>query len=314
MLEKFAFELRRRNHKKVTTTGHMSRAKIIFTVKSTKWSKEEAEKWLYSRIEQNDYSDSTINKWTQTFNILSAVYDWKWQEKIKSIKENNKSPEMLSLDELKAFYSLDTKPKFNLIIRLAISTGARPSEILKLKLSEVDISRKVIIFNYTKTKESRIVILQDFIISELKRYIIKNRLSRDSCLFYYRDEHMPLNIKSLENEFKHRLKILGINKNITPYSMRHAYLTRMASQVNIWVLKELVGHKRITTTEKYIHNNEFMLRSASERDVLFDDLRDFRKKGEYIIKLINQLIETGKVDQIKASEAILHLRQSLVKL
>ena len=104
MIEKFAFELRRRNHAKVTTRGHISRATIILNFKNSIWTKNEAEKWLYHRIDEFDYSESTTNKWFQTFNIMSECYEWGWMEKLKAIKENNKSPEMLSLDELKKFY------------------------------------------------------------------------------------------------------------------------------------------------------------------------------------------------------------------
>jgi integrase len=312
MLGKLDYYIKSKRHAKSTYSGHMGRAKIIFDIRE-KWERDEAERWIYQRAENKDYSESTINKWFQTFNTLNQCFEWGWEKGFSRIKENNKSPEQLSLDELLRFYHLHTKDKYDLIIKLAITTGARPSEILTLQRQEVDMERQVITLNHTKTKNNRILMIQDFLMGDLVAFFNANDFKRGDYIFHYNTRKKPLDIASLGKEFRTRLKILDIEKNITPYCMRHAYLTRMASKVNIAILKEMAGHRRITTTERYIHNNEFVLREASEQDFLFDDLRDFSKKMKRIVKLINELGESKTVNQVKLSEAVFCLQQAVSK-
>ena len=313
MLAKLEWELRSKQLAVNTIKGHMHRGTIILNAKSDVWSEQEAKNWLLEITKRLDYTSSTFNKWVQTFNALNDIFLWHWPAHIKGVKEINKSPEMLSLDELKQFYNLHTTDKYDVIIRLAITTGARPSEILTLRRYEVDLSRQLITLNHTKTKHQRILIIQDFLIDQMRAYITNNDIRHDDYMFYYRDKNQPLNIKSLENEFKKRLTIIGIPKKITPYSMRHSYCSRMASRINLWALKELAGHMKTTTTEKYIHNNEFMLRHAAEKDFLFDDMRDWTKQMQDLIKKINKLADysTAKLEPVKLSEAVLCLRQAV---
>ena len=313
MLAEFEWALRNKQQAPNTIRGHISRSRIILDVKTSAWSEQEAKEWLLKATRQHSYATSTFNKWVQTFNALNDIFAWNWSSRLKTVKENNKSPEMLSLEELKQFYDLQTQEKYDVIIRLAISTGARPSEILTLKRYEVDLSRKIITLNYTKTKHKRILIIQDFLVDQIHNYIQNNNIRQNDYMFYYRNKAQSLNIKSLEKEFERRLEILGISKRITPYSMRHSYCTRMASRINLWTLKELAGHIKSSTTEKYIHNNEFMLRHAAEQDFLFDDLRDWSKQMQDLIKQINKLAEndTAQLDPVKLAEAVLCLRQAV---
>lgn len=310
MLNKLLFCLRSRGCKEETTKAVTSRAKIILSVKA-KWSKEDAENYVYERAHERDYSESTINKWFQTFNIMSSCFEWNWQEKFKKIKENCKSPEMLSIKELRQFYQLTTLVHWDLIIRLSISTGARPSEILTLRRFEIDTQRQVICLNHTKTKRNRLLLIQDFLVEETEAYFSDNSFQHDDYIFPSHNKNKSISVRALEKEFTRRLSILGIEKHITPYSMRHAYLTRMASKINIILLKELAGHSSTKTTERYVHHNEFILREAADKDFLFDEMRDIKKKVENIIETIRSL-DDYQINKVELCTAIVHLQKSVL--
>ena len=312
MLTRLDYYFRSRKTVKTTAKAHILRAKKILSAKKC-WDREEAETWVYQRADEHEYSDSTINKWFQTFNHLNSCFEWGWAKGILRIKEKNRTRELLSLDETLDFYNLHTTEKYDLVIKLSITTGARPSEILTLRRWEVDVERQIIMLTHTKTKKDRILVIQDFLLDAVKTYLDKHDFARNDCLFFYKDKSKALSIESLEKEYRKRLAMLGITKHVTPYCMRHSYLTRMASQVNIAILQEMAGHSRVTTTIRYVHNNEYVIREASQKDFLFDDMRDWSVKINKIITDINTLAQnhSSQLDCVKLSEAVLCLRQAI---
>ena len=211
-----------------TRHQHVNRAKIILKVRQ-KWSRDEAESWIIARSEDNGYSESTYNKFVQTFNALADCFGWEWSQKLVQIKENAPAPEMLSDGEIIQLYDLQTSDKYDLIFKLEITTGARPSEILKLQGKDIDLSRGVIALNHTKTRNNRLLFIQDFLTQTLIDYLRENEIKRDDFLFFYRDRKKPLNIKSFEDEMRRRLKLIGVDKNVTPYALRHSFEIGRAS-------------------------------------------------------------------------------------
>lgn len=275
--------------------------------------REEAQAWLLDYSEDHDWSESTINKWGQTFNKLNDCLKWGWNENIHKIKENHQQREVLSLDETLRFYDMHTTDMYDMIIKLSITTGARPSEILTLKRHEIDLSRDIITLNHTKTKQNRNLFIQSFLKDELVAYLSKNQFQTDMPVFpYYKDHTKSISVRSLEIEYKKRLEMLNISKKITPYCARHSYLTRMAASVNSLILKELAGHTNINTTEKYIHNNEFILRDAASKDLLFDNRRDCTEQIRKIINDVNALIDSSAtLDKVALAQAVVYLQQAI---
>ena len=88
----------------------------------------------------------------------------------------------------------------------------------------------------------------------------------------------------------------------------------MASRLDLFTLKQLVGHKKTSTTEKYYHNNEFMLKSAIKRDVLFNDLLDWTDQiGEIVAKIEDLCVKENQsyIDIVALSQAVVCLRQAI---
>ena len=305
------YYLKNKQISKETIQSHIYRSAIILGNKR-RWSLNEAKLFVLNRAEERDYKASTINKWIQTFNHLNKSLGWRWKTNLTKIKENNNPPEMMSLEESLKFYRLNTTPKWNLIIKLQMTTGARPSEILRLKRKDVDTERRIITITKTKINTSRILVIQDFLIGEIKAFIKSKKLKRDDLMFSYLNYRQPLSEQALIKEYKKRLRILGIDKNVRPYSLRHAYLTRMAGEINMALLMELAGHKNAKTTLRYVHNNEFALKKASEKDFLFHCFRDNSNRVNNIIEQIQDLInQSSDCNEIALSEAIVCLRKAV---
>ena len=106
---------------------------------------------------------------------------------------------------------------------------------------------------------------------------------------------------------RRRLKLIGVDKNVTPYALRHSFVTRMAAVVNLLQLKELAGHKRVSTTERYTHHNEYLLKTAAQKDFLFDAYRDPTDQLKQIIARLQELANKSSVNAPEIAQAISHL-------
>jgi integrase len=310
--EALVLELKARGNRPPTIRKHVSQAKQIVAADKD-WTLGKARKFIFTINEKQ--SESTVNKWIQTFHHLARTQKIPWAKKLKKLKEYNRPKDILAHDEFWEFFNVDTGGKYNVAWRLILMTGARSCEILRLQRRHIDLERRCILIEKDKIGDNRIVFVQEFFVEELTEYL--SPFAPKDFLFTYRGK--SLSDKSLENDCSKRLHLLGIDKNVTPHSFRHDYITRMASEVsNIIVLKNLVGHRKTSTTEKYYRKNYFLLKKEVPKDPYFADQNvKYALVGERIIKLINIIIDFCKVDDridmVEVMKAIVHLQKAVVK-
>lgn len=148
------------------------------------------------------------------------------------------------------------------------SSGLRRSELLNLKLSDIDSKRNVVIIKQSKGKKDRITPLSPKILELLrsyyKEYVPKN------YLFEGQEKNTPYSARSLEEVLKKSVKLAKINKPITLHWLRHSYATHLLENgTDLRYIQELLGHNSSKTTEIYTHvstNNIQKIKSP------FDDL------------------------------------------
>lgn len=250
-----------------TTKATLYRINIIFA-KCQPLTEETFRQFLLSLLD-NGSSGSTVNKYIQTIKKYSAFEPLDWAKNIKKIKEEAKPKVILSDDEIEAFVALDTgNEKYQMLWSLIAFTGARPNEIATLTIDDIDFANNIIYINRTKTKTGRTVPIAPNIIDPLKEYI---KLLETDLLFptRYRPD-LPLQNYSYTKDFKKRIKILGIKKHITPYSLRHSFITRLLTDAEapLFVVQQIVGHKRADTTMQYFHGSVKAMKKAIEKDPL----------------------------------------------
>lgn len=136
---------------------------------------------------------------------------------------------------------------------MMISTGSRPSEILRVRVNAIDIINESIYLKKTKNKSSKFIILRSGFGAVLEKYILKNNLKGDDLLF--NENGLPMSLSDFQELFKTFLE--GANVPITSlHKLRHSFATIMAeSGAEILVIQQLLGHKKIHTTSNYIEPN-----------------------------------------------------------
>lgn len=132
-------------------------------------------------------------------------------------------------------------------------TGLRKSEIYALKRKDFDLEQKRVKIYEQKTKQERIVFYPDFVKQYLEGYF---KLSPE------KENAFNLGKGSIDYIFT-KLKPYCKEVNLTPHIFRHSFATYLAKKkMNLKYLKELMGHKNIKTTERYITANPDDLQDA----------------------------------------------------
>lgn len=176
---------------------------------------------------------------------------------------DKKLPIYLSIDEI--FHLLDTvnnealPTKYPLrdktIFELFYATGVRCSELINIRLCDIDLEQKIIRI-FGKGRKERIVLFGQKAKDRLISYLNSERAhptSRNEPLFLnYRNE--GLTSRSVQRIFEMFRQFLQLDRHITPHKIRHSFATHLLNQgVDLRVVQELLGHQTLSSTEKYTH-------------------------------------------------------------
>lgn len=175
---------------------------------------------------------------------------------IKHPKKDKKLPVVLSKSEIKTILGTINNVKHKLYLALIYSAGLRVSEIIKLKAKDLDFDNQILWVRGGKGNKDRQTLLPKILISVLKKYT-KDRNSNDYVFESSRGG--ILTERSVQKVFRQALCKSKICKNATCHSLRHSFATHLLEAgTDIRYIQELLGHKRLETTQIYtkVANNK----------------------------------------------------------
>lgn len=154
--------------------------------------------------------------------------------------------------------------EFRDMILLSLGTGVRVGELVRLRGEDIDPERGTVrVFSgsdsgLTKGDRTRIV-HTGYLFPEAR--MVLRRLARTSGLLFPGDNGAVRHITSINHRLQRLVDKMGLNKDVSDtrnrvvwHTLRHTYATRMLEAgVEIYTLKELMGHASVTTTEGYLH-------------------------------------------------------------
>lgn len=177
-------------------------------------------------------------------------------------------PNVLSKEEIKKILDAPSNIKHKAMLSLIYSCGLRRSELLNLKLTDIDSKRNLIVIRQAKGKKDRIVPLSAKILELLRVYFVAHQPK--IWLFEGQDKKSKYDERSLANVLKQALEKTKINKPVSLHWLRHSYATHLLENgTDLRYIQEILGHSRSTTTEIYTHvSNKSIQKIISPFDTL----------------------------------------------
>ncbi len=172
---------------------------------------------------------------------------------IKRPKREKKIPTVLTKKEvLTLFESLNTK-KSRLMISLMYAAGMRVSEVVSLKIDDLDFDDNIGHIRQAKGKKDRIFNIPKFLFLRLKKYSEKQKSLGENYLFVGRNKKR-MSSRNLQKIVKLAAKKAGIKKDVHCHTLRHSFATHLLEDgTDIRFIQQLLGHSSISTTELYTH-------------------------------------------------------------
>ena len=189
-------------------------------------------------------------------------------EKLQRPRLEHKLPNVLSKDEIRAILQSPKNIKHKTMLSLIYACGLRRSELLNLKLPDVDSKRRLLLIRNAKGRKDRIVPISERTIRMLKEYY---KLYRPKVwLFEGQEVGERYSEASLAKVLKVALKAAGISKPVSLHWLRHSYATHLLEAgTDLRYIQELLGHKSSRTTEIYTHVSQSSLQNVKSP---FDDM------------------------------------------
>ncbi len=177
-------------------------------------------------------------------------------------------PRVLSKEDVGRIIGSTTNLKHRAMLSMIYACGLRRSELLNMKIADVDSKRKVIVIRRGKGDKDRIVPLSEKILTMLREYF---KLYRpQTWLFEGQTPNTPYSEGSLQKVFMQAKERAGIKVSFTLHCLRHCYATHLLEAgTDLRYIQELLGHKHCSTTEIYTHVST---RSIQQIKSPFDDL------------------------------------------
>ncbi|MCX8021001.1 MAG: site-specific integrase, partial [Chitinophagaceae bacterium] len=160
-------------------------------------------------------------------------------------------PKVLSKQQIKKILSVVKNPKHLLMLKLCYGMGLRVSEIVNLKIEDIDSDTMRVRIENAKGKKDRYVRLPDSILPELRSYY---KTFRPKYWLFEGQYGGKYSIRSVQAVFKTAMQKAKIDKRIGMHGLRHSYATHLIEAgADIRYLKNLLGHHSIKTTLRYTH-------------------------------------------------------------
>ena len=195
------------------------------------------------------------------FLVLEDLIDSNPCETVKSPKISSTLPHYLTEGEVNQLLNIDLKTHYDYrnkaMLELLYATGIRVSELINLKLTNIDLDEDLIRVLGKGSKE-RISPISDEAEKYLKIYIEEHRnfllKNKDSEYIFINNFGNPISRQGFFKNLKQISKKQGIDKDISPHTLRHSYATHLLSHgADLRIIQELLGHSDIVTTQIYTH-------------------------------------------------------------
>ena len=172
--------------------------------------------------------------------------------KIRRPKKEEKIPTVLTKEEVSKLISSIPNKKSNLMISLIYAVGLRVSELVNLKVSDLDFGGKTGYLRQAKGNKDRTFNIPEVLTENLKEQAKTQKEKNKEYLFT--GLKGKLTTRNIQKIVQKAAKKSGIEKDIHPHTLRHSFATHLLENgTDVRYIQQLLGHSSLDTTQIYTH-------------------------------------------------------------
>jgi len=190
--------------------------------------------------------------------------DWKYipENPFRKFKLPKLPKTLPAFIDAKQFDLILSKTKSKLMQEIFITafhTGFRLSELLNLRWNMIDLENKMITLKQsdsftTKNKQERSVPINETLLEVLLNIFFKQRNKTFTSLVFTNGKNIGISSDWVSKSFKRAVRAAGLNEAYHFHTLRHSFASNLIqNDVSLYVVKELLGHKDLSTTQIYAH-------------------------------------------------------------
>jgi integrase/recombinase XerD len=191
--------------------------------------------------------------------------------KIRRPKKEKRIPTVLTKEEAKALMASADNKKSKLMISLLYAAGLRISELLNLRLEDLNFIEKIGHVKQGKGRKDRNFNIPQFLLNTLKEQVDNQKKAHEDYLFT--GPKGQLSSRNLQKIVTNTSIKAGIKKSVHPHTLRHSFATHLLEDgVDLRSIQELLGHSNLDTTQIYTHiSTEKLRKIKSPLDSLMEN-------------------------------------------
>ncbi len=205
-------------------------------------------------------------------------------EGIKRPKKEKRIPTVLTKEEVKRLFNSINTRKSKLMISLLYACGFRVSELINLKISDLDFVERTGYVRQAKGKKDRLFNIPNFLMKDLITHSKEQKNKEEE--YFFTGSKGRMSERNIQKIVKKASKKAKINKEVHPHTLRHSFATHLLeSSIDIRKIQELLGHSDLSTTQIYTHiSTEELKKVHSPIDNLMKDIKEDLNEASKDIK------------------------------
>ena len=219
----------------------------------------EIRNYILYLIENRKVSKSTQN---QAINAIKFFYEKVLMQErtvyyLERPMKDKKLPEVLSQEEVMNIFEALDNLKHKTMLMLIYSAGLRRSEMLNLRIGDVDFHRHIVFIRGGKGHKDRQSVLSQNLVPMLQQYL---KEYNPGFWLFEGQKGLRYSASSLQQVLKQATQKAGIRKQVRLHMLRHSFATHLLeSGTSTRYIQVLLGHESPKTTEIYAHVSRFAL-------------------------------------------------------
>lgn len=221
----------------------------------------EIKDFLYKK-QKSGLSSQSIALFANAINFLyTQIYRRENFQKLRQPKRTHKLPSVLTKSEIENILDQIKNDKHCLLLAIAYAAGLRVSEVISLRVKDINLAEMTLIVRQGKGRKDRLTVISPRLVEGLKKMM----QGKDGADYVFESNRGgKLTAATAQKVFYQALRRANIKKPATFHSLRHSFATHLLENgVDVRYVQELLGHQNIRTTQIYTHVTNPALKNIS---------------------------------------------------